>query len=96
MSKSPKITISSDALREIVENKLNEWITDEEWQSTERAAREKIERLRQMNPDAGYYDDRYLAILAAEIYTQSAQMRAINSDAHLKWRNNETRKAFCN
>lgn len=86
MSKSPQITIKSTALREAVENALNAWITDTEWKVCERQAREKLERLRKRNPEADYYNNRYLVVLAAEIFNQSAQMREINADGVEKWK----------
>lgn len=100
MSKSPEVTIKSAALREAVENALNAWITDTEWEACERQAREKLEGLRKRNPEADYYDNRYLVVLAAEIFNQSAQIREINADAGTKWRgklneNDKVRRDKC-
>lgn len=102
MSKSPEVTIKSAALREAVENALNAWITDTEWEVCERQAREKLERLRKSNPEADHYDNRYLVVLAAEIFNQSAQIREINADGNANWKgkinenqNDEVRRDKC-
>lgn len=91
MSNSPKITIRSENLREAVENRLNIYTDDDKWRECEALAREKLERLKARNPEVIYYDDKYLVILAAEIYQQRAQAAEINASALGKY---ERRKSI--
>lgn len=84
MSNSPEITIKSSALREAVESALNIWAIDTEWETCERLAREKLQRLRAASPEVSYYDNKYLVSLAVEIYRYRRQAAAINADARKK------------
>lgn len=84
MSKSPEITIESSTLRAAVESALNVWAIDTEWETCERLAREKLERLKAMNPEVNYYNNKYLVALAVEIYRNRRHAAAINADAREK------------
>lgn len=86
MSKSPEITITSSNLRAAVESALNVWANDTEWEVCERLAREKLERIKVMNPNESRYDDKYLVALTVEIYRNRRQAAAINADAKKKLR----------
>ena len=84
MSKSPEITITSSNLRAAVESALNIWAYDSEWEICERLAREKLERIKALNPNETRYDDKYLVALAVEIYRNRKHAAAINDNAKKK------------
>ena len=62
---SPEITITSEELRERVEDHLDRWIPDDVWNRAEPYARHKNEVNRQRHPEIDYYDNDYLALLTA-------------------------------
>ena len=51
---SPEITITSEELRERVEDHLDRWIPDDVWNRAER------------HPEIDYYDNDYLVLLTAD------------------------------
>ena len=66
MSRSPAITISSEELRQQVEDHLDRLVTDPIWEQAEPYARHKLGLYRERYPEADYYDNRYLVILTAD------------------------------
>lgn len=62
---SPEITITSEELRERVEDRLDRWIPDDVWNRAEPYARHKNEVNRQRHPEIDYYDNDYLVLLTA-------------------------------
>jgi len=66
MSRSPAITISSEELRQQVEDRLDRFIPDKLWERSEAYARHKIELYQERYPEADYYDNRYLVALTAD------------------------------
>lgn len=65
-SMSPEITITSEELRERVEDRLDRWIPDDVWNRAEPYARHKNEVNRQRHPEIDYYDNDYLVLLTAD------------------------------
>lgn len=63
---SPEITITSEELRERVEDHLDRWIPDDVWNRAEPYARHKNEVNRQRHPEIDYYDNDYLVLLTAD------------------------------
>lgn len=63
---SPEITITSEELRERVEDNLDRWIHDDVWNRAEPYARHKNEVNRQRHPEIDYYDNDYLVLLTAD------------------------------
>ena len=63
---SPEITITSEELRERVEDRLDRWIPDDVWNRAEPYARRKNEVNRQRHPEIDYYDNDYLVLLTAD------------------------------
>lgn len=63
---SPEITITSEELRERVEDRLDCWIPDDVWNRAEPYARHKNEVNRQRHPEIDYYDNDYLVLLTAD------------------------------
>lgn len=63
---SPEITITSEELRESVEDRLDRWIPDDVWNRAEPYARHKNEANRQRHPEIDYYDNDYLVLLTAD------------------------------
>ena len=63
---SPEITITSEELRERVEDRLDRWIPDDVWNRAEPYARHKNEGNRQRHPEIDYYDNDYLVLLTAD------------------------------
>lgn len=66
MSKSPPITITSEELRERVEEYLDRWIPDDVWNRSEPYARRKLDLCRERQPEVEYYNNEYLVLLAAD------------------------------
>lgn len=66
MSKSPPITITSEELRDRVEERLNRWIPDDVWKRSEPYARHKLDLCRERQPEIEYYNNEYLVLLAAD------------------------------
>ncbi len=56
---SPEITITSEELRERVEDHIDRWIPDDVWNRAEPYARHKNEVNRQRHPEIDYYDNDY-------------------------------------
>lgn len=63
---SPEITITSEELRERVEDHLDRWIPDDVWNRAEPYARHKNAVNRQRHPEIDYYDNDYLVLLTAD------------------------------
>ena len=57
---SPEITITSEELRERVEDRLDRWIPDDVWNRAEPYVN------RQRHPEIDYYDNDYLVLLTAD------------------------------
>lgn len=53
---SPEITITSEELRERVEDRLDRWIPDDVWNRAEPYARHKNEVNRQRHPETEFSD----------------------------------------
>lgn len=66
MSKSSPITITSEELRERVEEHLDRWIPDDVWNRSEPYARRKLDLRRKREPEVEYYNNEYLVLLAAD------------------------------
>ena len=79
MSKSAPITISSNTLRQQVENRLDEWIPDALWSRAEPYARRKLDLARERDPEIDYYDNQYLVLLAADTVTEFAFSDHVNA-----------------
>ena len=63
---SPEITITSEELRERVEDRLDRWTPDGVWTRAGPSARHKNEVNRQRHPEIDYYDNDYLVLLTAD------------------------------
>ena len=61
MSKSSPITITSEELRERVEEYLDRWIPDDVWNRSEPYARRKLDLCRERQPEVEYYNNVLLA-----------------------------------
>lgn len=72
MSNSAPITITSDELRERVEDRLGQWIPDNLWDRSEPYARRKLDLCRQRQPEITYYDNDYLVLLTADTVKETA------------------------
>lgn len=66
MSKSSPITITSEELRDRVEEYLDRWIPDDVWNRSEPYARRKLDLYRKREPEVEYYNNEYLVLLAAD------------------------------
>lgn len=66
MSKSSPITITSEELRERVEEHLDRWIPDDVWKRSEPYARRKLDLCRERQPEVEYFNNEYLVLLAAD------------------------------
>lgn len=66
MSRSAQITITSDELRERVEDCLDRQIPDHVWERSEPYARRKLDLCRERQPEVEYYNNEYLVLLAAD------------------------------
>lgn len=66
MSKSAPITITSDELRERVEDRLGQWLPDSLWSRAEHYARLKLDQYRLRWPEIDYYNNDYLVLLTAD------------------------------
>lgn len=66
MSASAAITITSDELRDRVEEYLGRWIPDDVWNRSEPYARRKLDLSREREPEITYYNNEYLVLLAAD------------------------------
>uniref|UniRef100_UPI00403879F9 chitinase n=1 Tax=Faecalibacterium prausnitzii TaxID=853 RepID=UPI00403879F9 len=63
---SPEITITSEELRERVEDRLDRWIPDAAGTRADPHPRHKNEVNRQRHPEIDYYDNDYLVLLTAD------------------------------
>lgn len=72
MSASALITITSQELRDGVEDHLNKWIPDNLWKRAEHYARHKLELCRQRQPEVDYYNNAYLVLLTADTVRELA------------------------
>ena len=66
MSESAPITITSDELRERVEDRLGQWLPDSLWSRAEHYARLKLDQYRHRWPEIDYYNNDYLVLLTAD------------------------------
>ena len=66
MSKSSPSTITSEELRERVEEHLDRWIPDDVWTRSKPYARRKLDLCRKREPEVEYYNNEYLVLLAAD------------------------------
>ena len=66
MSRSAQITITSDELRERVEDCLDRQIPDHVWERSEQYARRKLDMAREREPEVSYYNNEYLVLLTAD------------------------------
>lgn len=71
MSKSPAITISSEQLRQQVEDLQDRLIPDAIWEQAEPYARHKLGLYRERYPEADYYDNRYLVLLTSDVVNET-------------------------
>lgn len=60
------IDISTDELRDRVEEHLGRWIPDHVWDRAEPYARRKLDLCRERNPEIDYYNAEYLVLLTAD------------------------------
>ena len=63
---APAITITSEELRERVEEHLGRWIPDNLWERSEPYARRKLDLCRERSPEIDYYNHDYLVLLTPE------------------------------
>lgn len=63
---APDITITSEELRDRVEEYLGRWIPDSLWERSEPCARRKLDLCRERNPEIDYYNNEYLVLLTAD------------------------------
>ena len=68
----PAITITSEELRERVEEHLGHWIPDSLWERSEPYARRKLDLCRERSPEIDYYNDEYLVLLTADTVRETA------------------------
>ena len=61
---APAITITSEELRERVEEHLGRWIPDSLW--------ERSDLCRERSPEIDYYNDEYLVLLTADTVRETA------------------------
>lgn len=66
MSRSAQITITSDELRERVEDCLDRQIPGHVWERSEQYARRKLDMAREREPEVSYYNNEYLVLLTAD------------------------------
>ena len=71
-SKSPALMATSKQLREAVEALLGCPVPEEYWPRAEQYARRKLERAKEMQPGADYYDDFYLTLLTRDTVREMA------------------------
>lgn len=76
---SPEITITSEELRERVEDRLDRWIPDDVWNRAEPYARHKNEVNRQRHPEIDYYDNDYLVLLTADTVRETERPSSATS-----------------
>ena len=69
---SSEITITSEELRERVEEHLGHWIPDSLWERSEPYARRKLDLCRERSPEIDYYNDEYLVLLTADTVRETA------------------------
>lgn len=69
---APAITITSEELRERVEEHLGHWIPDSLWERSEPYARRKLDLCRERSPEIDYYNDEYLVLLTADTVRETA------------------------
>ena len=69
---APAITITSEELRERVEEHLGCWIPDSLRERSEPYARRKLDINRERNPEIDYYNDEYLVLLTADTVRETA------------------------
>ena len=69
---APASTITSEELRERVEDYLGRWIPDSLWERSEPYARRKLDLGRERNPEIDYYNDEYLVLLTADTVRETA------------------------
>lgn len=72
MSSSAPITITSEELRDRVEEHIGRWIPDGLWERAEPYARRKLGFCRERQPDVDYYDNDYLVLLTADTVKETA------------------------
>ena len=60
------ITVTSDELRERVEEYLGRWIPDSTRERSETYARHKLDLCRERQPEVEYFNNEYLVLLAAD------------------------------
>ena len=63
---APAITITSEELRERVEDYLGRWIPDSLWERSEPYARRKLDLCRERQPEVECFNNEYLVLLAAD------------------------------
>lgn len=68
---SPEITISSEELRDRVEEHLDRWIPDDVWNRSEAHARRKLDLCRNLYPEIDHYDNDYLVLLTADVVRET-------------------------
>lgn len=85
MSASAAITITSDELRDRVEEYLGRWIPDDVWNRSEPYARRKLDLSREREPEITYYNNEYLVLLAADTVreTEFSDFTAADSAAKM-------------
>ena len=69
---APAITITSEELRERVEEHLGHWNPDSLWERSEPYARRKLGLCRERSPEIDYYNDEYLVLLTADTVRETA------------------------
>lgn len=69
---APAITITSEELRERVEEHLGCWIPDDLWARSEPYARRKLDLCRERSPEIDYYNNEYLVLLTAHTVRETA------------------------
>lgn len=71
MSRSPAITISSEELRQQVEDHLDRFVPDPIWEEAEPYARHKLALYQERYPEVDHYDNSYLVLLTADVVRET-------------------------
>lgn len=92
---APAITITSEELRERVEEHLGHWIPDSLWERSEPYARRKLDLCRERSPEIDYYNDEYLVLLTADTVRETAARKSDSQPAHGSRTQSITRRRRC-
>ena len=69
---APAITITSEELRERVEEHFGHWIPDSLWETLRALCPQEARPLPERSPEIDYYNDEYLVLLTADTVRETA------------------------